>query len=174
MILSDIAIKEALQRAVIGIDPYPKDSQFQPVSVDLCLGKQFKRMSQRVGPVKIKWEDARNSDGSCILQPRECILAHTEETISIGNGVVGRVEGRSSWGRRFLSVHVTAGFIDSGFQGQITLEIINHSNRRIRLEPGIEICQIVFEEAHPSKRLYGNLKLGSKYQNQKGAQEDRL
>ena len=175
MILTDKIIKMEIKAGSIAVNPYPDEIQFQPASVDLRLGKEFKKMKSldNLG-LDYEWVDGSNYGGSCILLPGESVLGHTEEIIYIGNRIVGRVEGRSSWGRRFLSVHSTAGFIDPGFNGQITLEITNHGNSRILLEPGEKICQIVFEEAYSSDRLYGDEALESKYQFQSGAQEDKL
>ena len=168
MILSDIKIREFLETGLIEIDPYPEDIQFQPVSIDLSLGKEFKLFGRAFGSSYI------GCLNKCMLDPGFSALAHTRERIKIGNGIVARIEGRSSYGRRFLTIHSTAGFIDSGFNGQITLELTNHSHLPITLEKGMKIAQIIFEESYPSDRLYGCVDLDSKYQNQGGAEISRI
>lgn len=109
------------------------------------------------------------------LKPKEFVLATTEEKVGVSTAFVARVEGRSSLGRLGLSVHSTAGYIDPGFAGQITLELTNHTNKTILLYPGMKICQIAFELlVHPSVRYYGHPELNSKYQGQKGAQGSKI
>lgn len=160
MLLSDAAIQLNLESGLIRINPYPEDVQFQPASVDLRLGKEF-RTPDREHVFDVE---------EYVIGSGECILAHTLETVHVPNNLIARVEGRSSYGRRFLNIHCTAGFIDPGFHGQITLELVNHNSEPLKLVAGSRICQIVFETMlGECKRPYGSDGLRSKYQGQSGA-----
>lgn len=158
--LSDATIKRMLKNANnLVIDPMPADHQLQPASVDLRLGGQF--LSPYGGG------EIRQSHYTIL--PNECVLATTFERVEIGAGLVARVEGKSSWGRKFLMVHSTAGFIDPGFKGQITLELKNLSNVMITLPVGCMIAQISFQWLDgAAERPYGTAGLNSHYQNQIG------
>lgn len=162
--LSDGTILRLVNDGTVVITPRPVPSAFQPASVDLCLGDTFllqgskneHHITARAEPF---W-----------LPPGRCALATTLETITLPDHIVARVEGKSTWGRRFLMVHSTAGFIDPGFTGQITLELANISPRALRLYPAERIAQISFEYLDaPAQRPYGSPGLGSKYQGQTGA-----
>lgn len=143
----------------------------QPASVDLRLGPHFKRYRPEsrgkllLGSADVEAEMELwtvEEGGSYILNPGEFVLAATLERIVIGPTLVARIEGKSGLGRRGLVVHVTAGFIDPGFEGWPTLEIANLSPVRHPLTPGMRICQLAFERLDaPPSRLYE----GS-YQNQ--------
>jgi dCTP deaminase len=136
-------------------------AQVQPASLDVRLGAEFLThpdLTQIIPHV----------DGGYTLQPGECVLASLVEAVGIWNDVVARVEGKSSWARHFLTVH-SAGFIDPGFQGDITLELKNDGQQELYLEPGVFIAQISFQWlAAPAKRPYGTEGLDSHYQYQKG------
>jgi dCTP deaminase len=139
-------------------------SQVQPASLDVRLGPEFITHPEgsRIIPA---------GDGHYALQPGECVLASLVETVAIWDNVVARVEGKSSWARKFLTVH-SAGFIDPGFQGDITLELKNDGQEVLYLEPGVRIAQLSFQWlAAPAKRPYGTEGLGSHYQYQKGPTE---
>lgn len=154
MILSDKGIRKALATGAIKVTPLTSQRQFQPASLELHLG----------GPDHI------------FLEPGEFRLATTVETVTIGGKHVAQVNGKSSWGRLGLLVHATAGFIDPGFHGQITLELKNlHHEKAIALAPGIAICQLVFSalDGIPG-RLYGHPELGSHYQGQTGVTQSWL
>lgn len=160
MILSDIAIRRQMMKKAIVIDPMPQDWQFQPASVDLTLGSHFQ---------------SPYSDLPCIsmnlytMLPGECMLATTAERIEVADDMVARVEGKSSWGRKFLMVHSTAGFIDPGFRGQITLELTNLSQVTQVLPVGGAIAQVSFHWLdQPAARPYGHPELNSHYQDQVG------
>lgn len=117
-------------------------------------------------PRKIR-EDVIQED--IILAPFVPVLAHTRETLTLPRFLIARIEGKSTLARRFLIVHTTAGFIDPGFSGQITLELMNLSGENMTLEPGMLICQVSFDmlDAEPL-RAYGEEGLASKYQGQVG------
>lgn len=158
MILSDRTIKRLLKERTIVIDPAPADSQIQPASVDLTLGADF------LSPYE---NDSRHYPGSYTILPGECVLGTTVERVEVCDWLVGRVEGKSSWGRRFLMIHSTAGFIDPGFQGQLTLEITNLSQVSQVLPIGQPIAQISFQLTDLRvERPYGSDGLNSHYQNQ--------
>jgi dCTP deaminase len=119
---------DPLWRAVFPGQAIPDGAQ-QPASVDLRLGNEFRR-------------DNQATFGEQLLFPGDFILARTVETVQIPAAFAGRVEGKSSWGRRGLLVHATAGFLDPGFEGVITLEMVNVSRETVQLVPGVFICQI--------------------------------
>lgn len=166
MICSDTTIREQIDKGRIVIDPKPQDWQFQPASVDLTLGSEF------MSPYTDKKYQA---DSVYTLMPRDCVLATTAEYIEVPDDMVARVEGKSSWGRRFVLTHATAGYIDPGFKGQITLELHNLSEVNQVLKVGCAIAQISFHLVdQPVRRPYGSPDLGSHYQNQKGATPSAL
>lgn len=160
MILSDVTIRGAIENGYLSIQPEPEDWQFQPSSIELTLGNEF------LSPYDIADEPFTHENGY-LIGPGECMLATTNETITLGDQVVGRVEGKSSWGRKFLMVHSTAGFIDPGFTGKITLELVNLSKVSQVLPSGTPIAQISFQwTTTPVQRPYGNPELNSHYQGQ--------
>jgi dCTP deaminase len=140
-------------------------SQVQPASLDVRLGEEFITHPEgsRIIP---------SAEGSGYqIRPGECLLASLVETVAIWDNVVARVEGKSRWARQFLTVH-SAGFIDPGFQGDITLELKNDGATDLWLVPGVRIAQLSFQWlAAPAKRPYGSEGLGSHYQYQKGPTE---
>lgn len=161
----------------IRIGPFDAAKQIQPASVDLRLGGEFALFPDRVQEVDLIGRHVEMDaiavpvGGYHPLEPGGFALATTVEHIELGPGIVGRVEGKSSLGRIGLAVHVTAGFIDPGFRGQVTLELFNASPNVIRLRPDVFICQMSFHECNTeSKRPYGSPGLGSRYQGQKGVQ----
>lgn len=135
--------------------------QVQPASLDVRLGAEFIRH-----PDGEEFHLAEGRD--YILSPGECVLGSLVETVHMPNYAIGRIEGKSSLARHFLTVH-SAGFIDPGFQGDITLELKNDGMRRFALRPGMTIAQISFQslEAVPH-RPYGTEGLNSHYQGQRG------
>jgi len=177
--LSDIDIAFSLSTGGLGIDPYDSDNM-QPASYDLTLDCNFLVPNDNVVQIdmyKVKPNHmihmrADKIEG-IVLQPGEFILGSTLETITIGDNFVGRIEGKSSIGRLGLLVHVTAGFIDPGFSGQVTLEMFNAAPWDLVLYPGQQIAQIAFQrlEKTPSK-IYGQR--DNKYQNSRGPVESRF
>lgn len=152
----------------IRITPSPKKHQLQPASIDLTLDDEYLQPvpDEKVDPAKSSPNYEYITGEKIIIPPHHFILGSTIETVEIPRNIVARVEGRSSIGRLGLTVHVTAGFIDPGFRGNITLEIANLSNNSIILHKGMRICQIVFEEIEEPSQVYGEC--GNKYQNQVG------
>ena len=170
MILNDKTILEKMQKHEIIIKPIPTPEQIQPASVDLRLGNEYLSPIRHEETIDIKNNEPKYQHlrGNAILLPAgEFILATTKEKIHIPPNLIGRVEGRSSIGRLGVAIHVTAGFIDPNFTGNITLEIKNLSHNNIMLYEDMRICQIVFEELNDEpNRLYGEC--DNKYQNQDG------
>lgn len=170
MILTDKQILERLKLPDnLSIDPLPKHQQIQPASIDLRLSDEF-LLPHIDSPVDIKNGSPHYENVKCnVLQlpPRSFVLGTTIEKVHIPSDLIGRVEGRSSIGRLGVTIHVTAGFIDPNFTGQITLEIANLSNTTIFLYENMRICQMVLEELKTvPNRLYGEA--GNKYQGQEG------
>lgn len=171
MVLSDGDIIERIGYNSLTIEPYD-ESNVEPASVDLRLGHDHK-LVRASGIVDASSEDDDalvydSMESPLVIHPEQFILTTTLERVEIPDDMVAHVLGRSSLGRLGISVHQTAGYIDPGFEGQITLELSNHGPAPVSLEPGQRICQIVFEELSSSAlRLYGHE--GSQYQNQSGA-----
>ena len=181
MILSDKTISQELETGRIIIDPLGPEA-LQPSSVDLRLDHRFlvfknhsmghidlkKNLESLTEPVEIGLED------SLILHPGEFILGCTLERVSLPDDLVARLEGKSSLGRLGLLIHSTAGFVDAGWNGQLTLELSNVANLPITLYPGMKIGQISFiQMTSAADSPYGSKKLGSKYQDQKGPMPSR-
>ena len=178
-ILSDKDIKEHLKSGKIVINPLTNPKvQIQPSSVDLRIGREFKgfRIIRKpcIDPMdqsdlESYMESFYIDEGEpFIIHPGEFALATTYETIKLPNDLVARVEGRSSMGRLGVTMHVTAGYIDPGFHGKITLEISNIGKMPVALYTGQRVCQIVFETmTSPSEKPYGHPDWDSKYMGQK-------
>lgn len=175
-ILSDKTIKKYLTENKIIIEPLKDDNQIQPSSVDLRLGDEFRvfKVNKKafINPKNDDMEEYMetiysNDDEPFIIHPNEFALATTNEYVEIPSDLVARVEGRSSIGRLGVTMHVTAGFIDPGFKGKITLEISNIGSLPVALYPGQRVCQIVFETmTTPANKPYGHTDRGSKYMGQ--------
>jgi dCTP deaminase len=160
MILSDISLRAELDAGTLVIDPPPADAAIQPASIDLHLGDQ------------ICWADgmAVRWGHDFVVSPNRFYLAHTAESVTIPAHLVAQLDGKSSLARLGLSIHQTAGWIDPGFKGQITLEIFNASAQGITLHRGMPIGQLVLMRlTAPAERPYGSAGLGSHYQGQTGA-----
>jgi dCTP deaminase len=181
MILSDHTILEALESGRICIDPFDP-AALQPSSVDLHLSQLFRvfRNYSR-GCIDVREDQQELTElvevpfgERLMLHPNEFVLGATMERIGIGGDLVGRLEGKSSLGRLGLLIHSTAGFIDPGFSGQITLELSNVANLPITLYPGMRIGQISFlEMTTTADHPYGSSGLNSKYQEQEGPTPSR-
>ncbi len=185
MILSDSDIKKFLKEGKIKIigmkDP---DVQIQPSSVDLRLGNEFRIFKTIrkgfIDPIRDNPEEYTElvyvEDGEpFILHPGEFILGVTKERIELSDDVVARVEGRSSLGRLAILIHATAGYIDPGFRGRITLELSNVGKMPVALYPGMRICQISFELLSSKAEMpYGHKLRDSKYQNQESVTTSRI
>jgi dCTP deaminase len=173
-VLSDISILEYGSRL---IEPFDR-ARVQPASYDLALGDDL--LVPKAQPPR-SWIDIRHNDpktyldslslknGSWGLKPGACVLACTVEQIMVTGDLVARVEGKSSIGRLFVACHCTAGFVDPGWSGRITLEITNHGPWEIILFAGMKIAQVNFTRLdRPCVKPYGSPGLGSHYQGQTG------
>jgi dCTP deaminase len=181
MILSDRTIREQLAAGRIGIDPFD-ESCIQPSSVDLRLDRLFRVfLNHTMSVIDVRkdlsdlTQEVEIAEGDAfILHPGEFVLGSTSERVSLPDDIVARIEGKSSLGRLGLLIHSTAGFIDAGFSGHITLELSNVANLPITLYPGMKIGQVSFlQMTTPADVPYGSAKVGSKYQGQRGPTPSR-
>ena len=183
MVLSDRSIRESLDSGHIVVDPLGEGC-IQPASVDIRIDRHIRVF---LAPEEYSVVDVRtNLDGITrpdeipdpapyVLEPGEFILANTIENVELPDDVVARLEGKSSLGRLGLMVHATAGYIDPGFKGQLTLEISNVARARISIFYGMKIGQVSFLRlSTPAENPYGSGVLGSKYQGQLGPTPSRL
>jgi len=150
MILSNVDIKEYLRKGKIQITPTPGEEQIGPASVDLTLSSEFwrNRKFKEIDLGKNKAKDAgeRFTASSVKIKPGEIILGRTLEKIKLPNNVCGRLEGRSSFARLGLAVHVTSGFIQPGSDNHQILEIVNLAPYPLIIRAGMRISQVIFEE----------------------------
>ncbi|WP_042506218.1 dCTP deaminase [Tropheryma whipplei] len=176
MLLSDVDIQAALEDKLIQIDPFDPQ-MLQPASLDIRLSRYFRLFNNHtyayIDPAEPYEaltrlvEVAENQ--AFVLHPGEFILGSTCETVSLSNDLAARLEGKSSLGRLGLLTHSTAGFIDPGFSGQITLELGNVATLPIKLWPGMKIGQLCFFQlSSPAKNAYGSPVCASRYQGQRG------
>lgn len=181
MIFSDRTIRQAIAEGRIEIDPF-EPSFVQPSSVDLRVDRQFRVFENHKYPhidPRSPQEDLTNlievEEGEAfILHPGEFVLGSTLERVRLGNDIVARLEGKSSLGRLGLLIHSTAGFVDPGFDGYLTLELSNVSKLPIAIYPGMKIGQISFYQmTTAAEHPYGDRSLGSKYQGQRGPTPSR-
>lgn len=184
-ILSDETIKEYLKEGKIVIDPLKDEQQIQPSSVDMRLGDEFKVFKVIRKPyidpkdeedIAEYMESSTVPEGEAfIIHPNEFALATTQEYVKVPDDLVARVEGRSSMGRLGVTMHVTAGYVDPGFEGRITLEISNIGAMPVALYPGQRVCQLVFETmTTPAELPYGHPKRNSKYMKQLKPESSRV
>tara|TARA_B110000438_G_scaffold256734_1_gene264371 strand:+ start:458 stop:1042 length:585 start_codon:yes stop_codon:yes gene_type:complete len=182
MVLSDRDIKAAVKAGIIGIDPY-FEKDVQPASVDLHLDKKLLVFNNSNAPyidLKKELPDINRpvlikDDEPFILHPGEFVLGSTLEKITIPSNMVARIEGKSSLGRLGLLIHSTAGFVDPGFDGNLTLELANVSRLPITLYYGMRIGQISFQQMlSEAERPYGSPELKSRYQGQIDPTQSRV
>ena len=179
--LSDVDIKSSIKNKDIEISPLIEEF-IQPSSVDLRVGADFRVFENHkyshIDP-KAKQDDlttlvTSSMEEPFVLHPGEFVLGTTFEKVSLSNKVVARLEGKSSLGRIGLLIHSTAGFVDPGFSGYLTLELSNVANLPIKIYPEMKIGQISFYYLNsPSESKYGSDIYGSKYQGQEGPTPSR-
>ena len=179
--LSDVDIKSSIKNKDIEISPLIEEF-IQPSSVDLRVGADFRVFENHkyshIDP-KAKQDDlttlvTSSMEEPFVLHPGEFVLGTTFEKVSLSNKVVARLEGKSSLGRIGLLIHSTAGFVDPGFTGYLTLELSNVANLPIKIYPEMKIGQISFYYLNsPSESKYGSDIYGSKYQGQEGPTPSR-
>ena len=181
MVLSDRTIATLIADGRIGIDPY-EVSLLQPSSVDVRVDRYFRVFHNARYPyidVKEPQEGLTelveiDDERPFILHPGEFVLGSTLERVVLPDDLVARLEGKSSLGRLGLLIHSTAGFVDPGFSGNLTLELSNVANLPIALYPGMKIGQIsFFEMTTAAEHPYGSSEKGSKYQGQRGPTPSR-
>ena len=182
MILSDVTIREEIKAGRIQIDPFD-ESCIQPSSVDLHVDAQFRVFANSRYPyidVRREMPDLTElvevAEGDpFILHPGEFVLGSTLERIGIPDDMVARLEGKSSLGRLGLLIHSTAGYVDPGWDGYLTLELSNVANLPITIYPAMKIGQIsFFRLSTPAERPYGSSQTKSKYQGQRGPTASRF
>jgi dCTP deaminase len=176
VVLSDRTIRRLLEEGRIGIEPYD-ESLIQPSSVDVRVDRLFRVFHNNRYPyidVREEQEDLTElveveDDSPFVLHPGEFVLGSTLERVTLPDDLVARLEGKSSLGRLGLLIHSTAGFIDPGWDGHVTLELANVANLPITVYPGMKIGQLSFVQlTEPAEHPYGSDGLGSKYQGQRG------
>ena len=176
MLLSDRDIKAEISAGRVKVEPFD-GAMIQPSSVDVRLDRFFRVFENHKYSVidpsieqsELTREVAVEANEEFILHPGEFVLASTYEVITLPDDIAGRLEGKSSLGRLGLLTHSTAGFIDPGFSGHITLELSNVANLPVKLFPGMKIGQLfLIKLSSPAENPYGSALYGSRYQGQRG------
>ncbi|WP_280421922.1 dCTP deaminase [Nocardia carnea] len=181
MLLSDRDIRAEFAAGRLGLEPF-EDNLVQPSSIDVRLDRMFRVFNNtrytHIDPAQRQDELTTLVEPAAgepfVLHPGEFVLGSTLEVCSLPDDLAGRLEGKSSLGRLGLLTHSTAGFIDPGFSGHITLELSNVANLPITLWPGMKIGQLcLFRLTSPAENPYGSAGTGSKYQGQRGPTPSR-
>ncbi len=181
MLLSDRDIRAEIHSGRVRVEPYD-EVMIQPSSIDVRLDRFFRVFENHkysvIDPSVEQSELTRGVEVGpkefFILHPGEFVLASTYEVISLPDDLAGRLEGKSSLGRLGLLTHSTAGFIDPGFSGHITLELSNVANLPVKLFPGMKIGQLcLIRLTSPAEHPYGSALYGSRYQGQRGPTPSR-
>ncbi|WP_166346628.1 dCTP deaminase [Phytoactinopolyspora limicola] len=181
MLLSDRDIKAAVEKKRVVLEPFDAE-MVQPSSIDVRLDRYFRVFENHryphIDPAEEQPDLTRlvePIDGEpFILHPGEFVLASTWEVVTLADDVAARLEGKSSLGRLGLLTHSTAGFIDPGFNGHVTLELSNVATLPIKLWPGMKIGQLCFFSlTSPAETPYGSDRYGSRYQGQRGPTPSR-
>jgi dCTP deaminase len=181
VVLSDGTIRRLVDEGRIGIDPYAPEL-LQPSSLDVRVDRYFRVFRNSRYPfidVKAKQEELTElvevvGDEAFILHPGEFVLGSTLERVTLPDDLVARLEGKSSLGRLGLLIHSTAGFIDPGWDGHVTLELSNVANLPITIYPEMKIGQLSFVQlSEAAEKPDGSAGIGSKYQGQRGPTPSR-
>ena len=181
MLLSDRDIRTEIESGRVVVEPFD-EAMIQPSSVDVRLDKFFRVFENHKYSVidpsieqpELTREVIAEGDEAFILHPGEFVLASTYEVITLPDDIAGRLEGKSSLGRLGLLTHSTAGFIDPGFSGHITLELSNVANLPVKLFPGMKIGQLcLIKLSSPAEHPYGSAVYSSRYQGQRGPTPSR-
>lgn len=181
MLLSDRDIRAAVESKRVALDPFDPE-MIQPSSIDVRLDRYFRVFENHryphIDPAEEQPDLTRmvepHGGEPFVLHPGEFVLASTYETVTLGDDVAARLEGKSSLGRLGLLTHSTAGFIDPGFTGHVTLELSNVATLPIKLWPGMKIGQLCFFAlSSPAEEPYGSQRHGSRYQGQRGPTPSR-
>ncbi|MEI7778334.1 MAG: dCTP deaminase [Actinomycetes bacterium] len=181
MLLSDRDIRAEVTSGRVGIEPFDP-SMIQPSSIDVRIDRYFRVFENHRYPhidPAVEQEDLTRlvqpaDQDPFVLHPGEFVLASTYEVITLPDDVAGRLEGKSSLGRLGLLTHSTAGFIDPGFSGHVTLELSNVATLPIMIWPGMKIGQLcLFRLSSAAEHPYGTGEYGSRYQGQRGPTASR-
>lgn len=181
MLMSDRDIRSSIEAGQIGLDPLEM-GLLQPSSIDVRLDRFFRLFDNHkyafIDPAEQQDDLTRfievNSDEPFILHPGEFVLGSTYEFVTLPDDIAARLEGKSSLGRLGLLTHSTAGFVDPGFKGHVTLELSNVATLPIKLWPGMKIGQLCFFKlTSPAEHPYGSDKYASRYQGQRGPTASR-
>ena len=181
MLLSDRDIRAEITAGRVAVEPFA-ESMVQPSSVDVRLDRFFRVFENHKYSVidpsieqsELTREVIVEPNEHFILHPGEFVLASTYEVITLPDDIAGRLEGKSSLGRLGLLTHSTAGFIDPGFSGHITLELSNVANLPVKLFPGMKIGQLcLIKLSSPAEHPYGSAVYASRYQGQRGPTASR-
>ena len=181
MLLSDRDIRTELDSGRVGLEPYDP-AMIQPSSVDVRLDRYFRLFDNHKYPFidpaidqpELTHLVAMEPDEAFILHPGEFVLGSTYETVTLPDDLAARLEGKSSLGRLGLLTHSTAGFVDPGFSGHVTLELSNVATLPIKLWPGMKIGQLCFIRlSSPADKPYGSAEYASRYQGQRGPTASR-
>ncbi|MCF8534845.1 MAG: dCTP deaminase [Candidatus Nanopelagicaceae bacterium] len=181
MLLSDRDIRAEIAAGRVAVEPFA-ESMVQPSSVDVRLDRFFRVFENHKYSVidpsieqsELTREVIVEPNEHFILHPGEFVLASTYEVITLPDDIAGRLEGKSSLGRLGLLTHSTAGFIDPGFSGHITLELSNVANLPVKLFPGMKIGQLcLIKLSSPAEHPYGSAVYASRYQGQRGPTASR-
>ncbi|MEY4444862.1 MAG: hypothetical protein RL301_941 [Actinomycetota bacterium] len=181
MLLSDRDIRSEIEAGRVGVEPY-EAKMIQPSSIDVRLDKFFRVFENHKYEVidpsleqpELTREIEVKGNEHFILHPGEFVLASTYEVVTLPEDIAGRLEGKSSLGRLGLLTHSTAGFIDPGFSGHITLELSNVANLPVKLFPGMKIGQLcLIKLSSSAEHPYGSALYGSRYQGQRGPTPSR-
>ena len=181
MLLSDRDISSEISAGRVRVEPFDS-KMIQPSSVDVRLDRFFRVFEnhkyESIDPAleqpDLTREISVGADEFFILHPGEFVLASTYEVVTLPDDIAGRLEGKSSLGRLGLLTHSTAGFIDPGFSGHITLELSNVANLPVKLYPGMKIGQLcLIKLSSSAEHPYGSEKYGSRYQGQRGPTASR-
>ena len=181
VLLSDRDLRKELESGRLGLDPFD-EAMLQPSSIDVRLDRYFRVFNNtrytHIDPSQ-QQDDLTSlveavDDAPFVLHPGEFVLGSTFEAVDLPDDLAGRLEGKSSLGRLGLLTHSTAGFIDPGFEGHITLELSNVANLPITLWPGMKIGQLcLFRLSSAAENPYGSTAAGSRYQGQRGPTPSR-
>ena len=181
MLLSDRDIRREIDAGRVRLEPYDA-GMIQPSSVDLRLDRYFRVFQNHryshIDPAEeqdeLTVQVEPKGDEPFVLHPGEFVLGSTLELVTLPDDLAGRLEGKSSLGRLGLLTHSTAGFIDPGFTGHVTLELSNVANLPIKLWPGMKVGQLcLFRLESPAEHPYGSAVYGSRYQGQRGPTASR-
>jgi dCTP deaminase len=181
MLLSDRDIRAEIDKGRVVLEPYDA-AMIQPSSVDIRLDRYFRvfenhrypHIDPSVEQPELTRQVEPDAEEPFILHPGEFVLASSYEVVTLPEDVAARLEGKSSLGRLGLLTHSTAGFVDAGFSGHVTLELSNVATLPIKLWPGMKIGQLCFFRlSSPAEHPYGSAVYGSRYQDQRGPTPSR-